>query len=176
MVSPRRSRGRAPAGQRRMTAWDDEFINFDMASGAQANTLLVQNVADPEKRGCTLIRTMVKMTYYPSNPGAVSGQMSIFVGIGLASDDAFTAGALADPNSAADFPMTGWVYRDRHLVIDETLGGGGPGRPLTVDQDIHSQRRLDRGSLVMTFNNDFNEGVAFNVRCIGLIRCLYKLP
>ena len=108
---------------RRRTAWDDQIVDFDIASGGQALFLLMENVADPEKRGCTLIRTIMGVDVNCAVPGQVSGQQKVSIGIMLVSDDAFVAGAAAMPNPAteSEFPVGGWLLREQHLLVSETL-------------------------------------------------------
>ena len=165
--------GRAPA--RRMTAWDDEIINFDTATGSRASFLLMQNVADPEKRGCTLIRVIMGLTLAASSPGSVSGQQKVSCGLFLVSDDAFVASAIPDVDVAADYPMGGYMWRSQYLVQDETLATG-PIAPVRIDLDLHAARKVDRASVTMTWTNEPVEGSTFSVRTLGIIRCLYKLP
>ena len=95
--------------------------------------------------------------------------------IGCVSDDAFAGGALPDADQSSDFPVAGWLWRVRKLVVDETLGTGVL-PPLRVTADLRSMRKLERSTLVLVHSNDPVEGTAFQVRLFGLVRCLYKLP
>ena len=162
---------------RRKTAWDDQLFNQDVATGSRVLLLLVEDVADPEKRGCTLVRMIFGINLLASNPGAVSGQQKVSMGVMVVSDDAFLAGsaAMPDPTVDAEFPVGGWLFRAQYIVQDETLASGIIA-PLRIEKDIRSQRKLDRASLVFRAENDSMEGSTFSVRMVGLIRCLYKLP
>ena len=161
--------------QRRLTAWDDENVGFDIASGTEGNLELAQNVADPEKRGCTAIRILVNVWLHASTPGAVSGSQILSIGIALTSDDAFAGSVLPDAEVAADFPVSGWLYRERFMVTDELLSSGVI-QPIHVNRDLHASRKLDRATLFIQFANGAIEGSTFNVRAVGLVRVLYKLP
>ena len=174
MVTRRRSTTMI-RGPRRQTSWDDQLFNFDTASGSRVDFLLVQNVSDTESRGLTLARMILGFTFLPSVPGVASGSQAISIGVALASDDAFAAGALPEPQVESDFPVGGWLYRSQYIVVDETLATGFP-LPVRIDVDLSVQRKLDRASLYCTMINDPIEGTAFNVRMIGLIRSLYRLP
>ena len=158
-----------------MTAWDDTFVDVTASSGADTTQLLVGNVADPEKRGCTLVRMLIRLWVNQSTPGVVSGIQALTMGIGLSSDDAFTANALPEVQVADDFPQTGWLFRDQVLVLDETLATG-VFAAISVREDVRSQRKLDRASAYIRISNVAVEGTSFSVRCKGLIRALYKLP
>ena len=163
-----------PGAPRRGTAWDDELISAQVANGAQDARLVIQNVADPEKRGCTLVRVIVHLWLQASAPGASNGTMSLDIGVCLVSDDAFAAGALPEADVAADFPVAGWVYRDRICVLDSVDAKDGP--LVEVFKDLRVQRKLDRSSAVLLLEANSRLGTAFDVSCMGIVRGLYKLP
>ena len=162
---------------RRLTAWDDQVITLTtLASGGTGlQLLLCENVADPEKRGCTLIRIIIGLSFFPTPPGQVSGRQAVSFGIALASDDAFTGGALPDPETDDDYPVSGWLFRTTFPVFDETLATSGP-IGYRIERDIRSGRKLDRSSIYMDMHSAGDEGTQFSIGVIGLVRCLYKLP
>ena len=174
MVTRRRTTTmvRAP---RRGTSWDDQLFNFDIASGGRVEFLLMENVSDTESRGLTLARLILGYSLVPSVPGVASGSQKMSTGIFLASDDAFSSGGVPEANQQADYPVSGWLYRDQFIIVDETLATGFP-VVIRIDKDLSVQRKLDRASLVVGMMNDPIEGTPFNVRAIGLIRSLYRLP
>ena len=163
--------------QRRLTAWDDQVMvaGFTATSGGGNAVLLAENVSDPEKRGCTVVRLLARLTLAPATPGAVSGVQTLAMGILTMSDDAYTASAFADPEQDADYPVGGWLYRDVVTVRDETLASGIVAFPEVV-LDLRAQRKLDRSTLAFRVFNSALEGTAFTVRITGIIRVLYKLP
>ena len=126
-------------------------------------------------RGCTLIRILINLNLRASTPGAVSGQQLAWFGIGLYSEEAFAAAVLPDAQTSSEFPVGGWLWREAILVVDETLANG-PMPLQVVSRDLRAMRKLDRGALILTFHNQAVEGTTFNVRCNGMVRCLYKLP
>ena len=164
--------GGSPA--RRRTAWDDELIGTTVANAGQQVNLIAQNVSDPEKRGCTIIRVIYHMWFLPNSPGAVNGVEQITLGIGIASDDAFSAGAIPEADTAADFPMSGWMYRDRLLVVDSIDAKDSPA--VELYRDLRVSRKMERGSVYVTHESDGFVGSAFTVAFSGIIRVLYKLP
>ena len=135
----------------------------------------LQNTTDTEKRGCTLIRTIMSMTLMPNSPGVVSGVTRVRMGIQMVSDDAFAANSMADPENAADYPVQGWLWRGHELVVDETLATGVVPF-VAVKIDLRAQRKCDRSQAVLSVNNETLEGTAFTLRFVGMIRALYKLP
>ena len=158
-----------------MTAWDDEFFDLSAGSGVTTSVAFLQNTSDTEKRGCTLVRTIIAITLMPNTPGAVSGVTRVRMGIQMVSDDSFAANAMADPQIAADSPVQGWLWRGHELVIDETLATGMP-QFVQVNVDLRAQRKCDRSQAVLSVHNESLEGTAFTLRFVGMIRALYKLP
>ena len=159
-----------------MTAWDDQGIGLTtlVVGGNGLQLLLCENVADPEKRGCTLIRTIIGLSFLANSPGSVTGRVVVTFAIALASDDAFSAGALPDPEVDDDFPIGGWLYRTRFPVMD------GVGEPVPtvhrIDADIRAGRKLDRSTIYMDMHSSSEFGSSFTVAINGMVRCLYKLP
>ena len=180
MVTARRTARRPSAvgiarTARRATAWNDELFNFTLVAASSSQFLVVQDVSDPEKRGCTLIRTLLDFAVLAETPGAVSGSSKVSLGLALASDDAFVGGSLPDPEVQADYPVDGWLWRWSGIIIDETLATGHV-PPRYIKEDLRAARKMDRSSVYMAITNDLLEGTAFTVRIIGIIRMLYKLP
>jgi len=164
--------GTAP---RRGTAWDDQMLDVLLTNGSQEEFQLLPAVTDPQKRGYTLVRMLFNMTFTAAVPGAVSGQMHTDIGIALVSADAFVAGAVPDPSTDSDFPVSGWLFRHRCLIWDETLATGIV--PIhMVKEDLRAMRKLDRSFLTLILETSGVEGTTFTVRAHGLIRSLYKLP
>ena len=162
------------SAQRRGTAWDDQLFTVTQVNGVQAGAiLLVEDVADPEKRGCTVVRIIMRVTLLPVVINGVTGRQTVSVGIALASDDAFAAGALPDPQTQADYPVGGWMYRDQVVVPSESTGVVPH---VVLQADLRAQRKLDRSSLFFTYHSQLDEGVSFEVQLTGIIRVLYKLP
>ena len=172
----KRMGGRFSGVARRGTAWDDSRVAATVGSGASTTgQLLVENVADPEKRGCTLVRMILDLSLVATPPGAVSGMQRLSIGIGLVSDDAFSASAFPEPSETDDFPVGGWIYRGMRLIRDETLASGIIAQE-RLYLDLRVQRKLERSSVVFMTKNDAVEGSTFSVAVQGLVRSLYKLP
>ena len=160
---------------RRATVWQDTLVGVDMATGTQALISLAGDLLPTDTAGMTLVRTIMCYTMIASAPHAVSGWQSIDLGIGAASQEAFAAGIVPDPNTRDDQPQRGWVYRCRHEVLDELSGSALSIAPVIVNKDIRSMRKIENGELYLVINNSPVEGTTFNVRTRGIIRCLFKL-
>ena len=158
----------------RTSFWEDTLINFQIASGAQGITNLLVNLNRDERRGLTVIRTLVRLDLLPATPDAAFGEQALCMGIGVSSEEAFSAAALPDPNVAGDRPARGWIFRDVYVVKDHTAeDGSSPIR--RVEMDLKSKRKVDSGQLFFAFNNDPIRGTVFDVRVHGLVRMLYLM-
>ena len=135
-----------------------------MAAGASTTLLLVEDVADPEKRGCTLVRMILGFDLLPAVPLVVSGVMRATVGIGLASDDAFAAAALPEVDDQTDYPQGGWLFRGSWTVRDEAAISVPFVR---VDRDVRAMRKIDRSSVYIRIATSLVEGSAFSVIANG---------
>ena len=152
-------------------------MNFSVSSGSTSEVGLVDDTADPEKRGCTLIRLIMDFWMFPSIPGAVSGRQVVTMGIGVVSDDAFAAGSsgLPNPEVDGDYPVGGWLWRHKVPIFDETLATTGP-LVIRIKEDLRAMRKLDRSTVALMMKSVSNEGTSFTVQWMGIIRALYKLP
>ena len=92
---------------------------------------------DPEKRGYTLIRTIIDLWFAPSGPAGIYGFMACDVGIGLVSADARVADALPDPGASGDYPVTGWIWRSR-VVVQGYGGTEEAAVPTRINLDLRS--------------------------------------
>jgi len=160
---------------RRTTAWEDTFVNQTLVNNARLDQDLLVNVSDADKRGMTVIRTLIHL-YFPETAATeVSGVQKLLMGIQLASEDAFAAMAVPDPNNSTEFPIGGWMYRD--IVVVSQSSARLHQNPVTeVRLDLRSQRKLDRSEMIFSIENNASGGTAFGVDVVGLIRVLYKLP
>ena len=161
-------------GSRRRTDWMDTLITQNMSSGTQLLVRLTE--AATTAPGHTLTRLLFSMWFSVRTPHGVDGYQSMTMGIGIASEDAFVAPAVPDPDAAGDAPPRGWVMRERVVIQDIVAASRSDPGPLWVQRDLRSQRRLDEGVLYAVFNNNALSGTAFNVEVHGLIRCLALLP
>ena len=91
----------------------------------------------------------------------------------MASQEAFAAGVLSDPETELEQPSRGWVFKCRGAVIDDPT----PGYPwFHIEKDIQSQRKIDNAELFYTLTNTTGVGAAFTIIIVGTIRCLFLLP
>ena len=163
-------------GAARRTAWDDELVNTVVVNGGTTVAIrLMNNVADAEKRGCTVVRMIMGVDLLAEPPGVVSSTQRFTMGVGMISDDAFAGSVFPDPDTDSDFPVNGWMHRSVHSIRDELLATGVIAT-VRVDRDIRSQRKVERSTLALFVQNTNTEGAGNSIRITGLVRVLYKLP
>ena len=157
---------------RRATVWADTLFSLTVMNGAQQVSSLHLGVLTTNM-DLTVVRTLIHLNISSDNPGFASGLQRVSLGIGVVSEEAFLAGVVPDPNVNTDFPSRGWVWRDQQVVLDELLATGVV--PLRdIKEDIASQRKLDKGELVLIVNNDALHGSPFDIIVTGIVRILFK--
>jgi len=165
------------ADRRRITQWQDNFVQLSLASGAQGNDTLVGDLDQTQIRGLTLLRTLLHIWCYPTTIGGADGAQQIDLGIGVLSREAQIGGVFPDPDTPEDAPARGWVYRDQGPVFDNTAAESFYGSPLEFKADIRAMRKLDQsGTVSIIVDNNPVSGTAFTVRVRALVRCLYMFP
>ena len=160
----------------RRTIWVDKLLNVtNISGGGGENEDLLSNIPQADRDGMTLLRTIVRLQFTPAVVSAVSGLQTCDYGIGLAREEAFSAGALPDIETQEDHPTRGWLVRSRTLVQDETtisVRDFGENK-----HDIRAMRKIEADTtLFLQFNNNNVEGTAFTTRMTGLIRLLLAHP
>ena len=156
----------------RPTDWIDSIVGFSAATSSQSQVSLMTGVAPVNMRGMTLIRTIVSVSVFSITVAGAWGIQVASIAIGVASQEAFAASILPDPNVATDKPPRGWVYRTSQVVAQN-----GAGAPVSHDlrADIRGARKIENGELYVIMTNDPVAGTTFSIRMEGLIRTLYKL-
>jgi len=155
---------------RRRRAWQDNILDTQLSSGTQTSFSLV-DAAVPDTKGTTMVRCILGLDVRATVPVLNNlDSQTVSMGIGLASGDAAAAGVFADPNTEADQPVGGWLWRWQGLVFKDSL------RRTRIDVDVRSQRKLMYGDLRLIISSDPDQGTAFAVQVIGLVRSLYLLP
>jgi len=157
----------------RSTDWVDTVIGTLVASGAQNLQTLITGLTPADMRGATLIRTLIMLSLSSNTVAGAWGVQRLDLGIGIASQEAFAAGAVPDPQVSGDKPPRGWVYRASHGVAQN-----GVGTPVvsSLSADIRGARKIENGELYLVIDNVGVQGTAMGVNVQGLVRCLIKLP
>ena len=156
--------------------WIDTSINLDAASGASVNISLMTGVSSVQTRfdQMTLLRTIVGIDIANAVHDSGEGSQKASVGIGLASQEAFAAGTLSDPETNTDFPTRGWVWRAGYRIY-----GFAADQPAVfnrrIDLDLRSMRKLENGEMFFQMANQAVEGATAVVKALGFIRQLWRV-
>jgi len=159
---------------RRRTRWIDNLFNFTVSNGSETVQSLTAALTEQETQEMTVERMLMCYSMSTNSPGADNGTMLMDIGVGITSQEAFAGGIVADPNTQADFPQSGWLYRCRHTVWD-SIDSRDMQSP-EIAKDIRARRKLARGELFLVIENNLRLGTSFQIRVSGIVRVLVKLP
>ena len=169
----RPARGRAP---KRKAVWIDTFVSGAAANGAQIDFNLLTALGANDIPGLTLTRTIVDLSCGAATGGGANGRMRVDVGIGVIQAEAQAANVFADPQTALDFPLRGWVLRKHWIVTDSVDSFDRDFQRMELD--LKSRRALHTADseLFLIANNAFESGTGFTIDLQGWIRCLFLMP
>jgi len=176
MTTSRRGARRTPVRRpRKRTRWHNELFSMDIGNTLQLSRDILSQIAQTDKVGLTLIRTLLHLFIQPTSMFGTVGLQALDFAIGVFEEDAFAAGALPDLNVEGERPPRGWAWKERCLVPGHTTAGAVDST-VHIERDLKSRRRIDDGDLLLIVNNNSAQGSAFNVTVEGEIRCLLTLP
>ena len=154
--------------------WIDTNIDVGVAAGAQALVSLMTGVSATQTRfdRMTLLRTIIGFDIAYTVHDSGEGSQEFSGGIGIASQEAFAAASVSDPQTSSDFPTRGWIWRARYRIF-----GFAADQPTIftrrVDLDLRGKRKLENGEAFLVVNNVDHEGVSSPFDVFGLIRQLW---
>ena len=158
---------------RRRRAWRDIRINLSLNSGAGITPIDLL-VDAPDIDVSTVTRIIGDLVAFPDDRNAaVDGVAQLDLGIGVVSQEAFTAGVVPDPNVQAEYPTLGWVYITTQVVIMNN--SSGTTEFIHVPEwhfDIGSNRKVDKGILCCSMENTLADGTGYTIRVVGRMRSL----
>ena len=160
---------------KRSTVWTNTHIDELVVANGEAIPSLMGDYTTRETQGWTLTRLISYMWVQQGVVGTVVGSMRLDFGVGVVSQDAFTASAVPDPSTPQEEPPRGWVYKDALFVSDHSTDGLITPSSREVRADIRAARKVEGGELVMVINNTVFGGATFTVQVAGLVRCLFLL-
>jgi hypothetical protein len=154
--------------------WIDTVLNVAVATSATVLTSLMTGVSATQTRfdQMTLLRTIVGIDIARTVHDSGEGSETFSIGIGIASQEAFAAASLSDPQIATDFPTRGWIWRAQYRIF-----GFAADQPTIftrrVDLDLRAMRKLENGEAFVTMVNLAQEGVSSADTVTGIIRQLW---
>ena len=159
----------------RPRAWADAKVNSTVLTGASASSqdILLDLASDPIDT-VTVTRLVGVLTVLPIL--AIIAQdytQAVHVGIGVASRQAFTAGAasLPNPNVTAEYPPRGWLYVTSMWLFKINSTTHDDHYP-EIHFDIRTMRKLDKGVLFLALHNEAISGSTEDLKVGGRIRAL----
>ncbi len=157
----------------RRTTWVTTRSVLNVNNAAQGLLTLATGRSTTDSRNATIIRTIGHLWYASLTVAGAWGRQIVDLGIGIASQEAFAAGTVPDPNTSGDQPTRGWMYRDTVMVEQN-----GVGSKIHTEStfDIRSARRLDEGEPYIVFDNVTTGGTVFNVQITVFVRQLWLMP
>ena len=125
----------------------------------------------------TAVRIIGDLSAFPDDRNAaVDGVMQVEGGIGVASEEAFTAQVVPNPNSQSEYPALGWLYVSSQILIFNNSSGTVESYLFPVWHfDIRANRKVDRGRLYYVWDNTVADATGFSTRLVGRIRTLFLL-
>ena len=154
--------------------WIDTNIHSDIASGTTSSVTLMTGVSSTQTRfdQMMLLRTIIGLDIFPVVHDEGEGSQHLALGIGIASQEAFSAGVFLDPQTSTDYPTRGWVWKAQYRIW-----GFAADQPAVfnqrVDRDIRAMRKLENGEAYLTMFSNALEGVQIAIKVIGLVRQLW---
>ena len=153
--------------------WDDNFIDFAITSTATIEVELMTNLSGQQRRGITIVRTILELGITPSPTNGVVATQSVDVGIGVIAESTAIAAA-PDVRVATARPACGWIMRTRCVVMDDA---NTVVAPTLCRMDLRMKRKVDDGKPFIGIGNTVRTGATpFTVHVSGIVRILYLLP
>ncbi len=159
---------------RRQSEWIDTRVAFQVVPGAGQTSLGMSTPsAGGSTDGYTLVRTLIRLAFFPATAPTNDTYLDVGAGIGLATFDAIAAGSVPDVSVVTERPIQDWVWLDRFMVIQDNADILEPAR---VNLDIRAGRQLGGGNLFFAMLAVVTIGTTVDCVVRGLIRCLYLRP
>ncbi len=160
----------------RPRAWGDLNLSINLAEGVRQQVDMLANLTVSDTR--TVVRLIGRLVAQPNGiSGQVDGSMRVDFGIGVATQEAFTAGgtSLPNPQNPGQQPARGWLQKD-HMITTKEHATGVENEYTFIDVvrwDLRAARKVDRGVLFFTVESSNAVGAtAFDVRLTGTLRAL----
>ena len=182
MTRARSSRGFARA-QRRLTAWAlgpgaDTIAGLDSQQFTASGTAVLGSGATPVIPQLTVVRLRGFVNFGLSAADALNSGFACFVGIGIATLDAFTVGSGSLPNPFDDQDWPGWLWlgnQDMRTAIGAIAIGDPSVNPVRIEVDSKAMRKLRQNEVIFMSAQVGESGVS-TVDVRGFTRMLVKLP
>ncbi len=169
-------RGRRSGSARRQSQWVDTNVSAQIGSGARLDATLLGGLGAQDIPGLTVVRTIGTLWFLSTVPGGSNGANRLDLGVGLVQGEALAAGVTADPETASDFPLRGWVHRDSIIVVEAIDSNDPAAVGMRWDARVSRKLLTQDSEFMVTFTNTNVQGTALTVDVEGWIRCLFLMP
>jgi len=160
----------------RPRAWGNTLLKGTVIGGGASLTPLnlLGNLVNLDT--LTVVRLIGHLWLHPANVDTNEQVQAVLdLGVGVCSQEAFTAGVVPDPSVASDVPQLGWLWRDSVLFQRSNSSSFGeemgPART-ELRFDIRAARKVDRGVLYLAADNTA-VGSNGSVSLSGIVRALF---
>jgi len=153
--------------------WVDTLLTQQVASGgAQINSLLTGLTATESRMGLTLMRLILCLDIAALVHDAGEGSQFVDTGIGIVSQEAFTAAVFPDPATAADFPVGGWLFRCRVRTYGFATDQAAVYNRV-LERDLGAKRKINNGELYIHTQNTADQASTHTISLSGVVRALF---
>ena len=148
------------ARHRRAVEWFDVDMSFSVASAGQESRALTVSMLDSQKKGATIVRTVLDLWLIST---VLNARVEIVFGVVLINDDAFASSALPDPSDPSDQP--GWMWRQKVIIAGDA---SNTDETVHVHVDSPAKRKFPGEEHQQLLIIDSQTG-AFDVECWGRV-------
>ena len=153
--------------------WVDSFVSLIMSTANGDVESLMTGLSSTESRmGLTLMRSILCLEVGRLIPDSGEGNDIVDIGIGIASQEAFAANVLSDPNVITEFPIGGWIFRCRVRTFG-FAADASVAYSRVIERDLRNKRKINNGEMFITGFNTANQGSASTCSVDGIVRNLY---
>ncbi len=157
---------------RRRRSWADRTINQSIPAGGGFGLIdLLLNA--PAVDTITVARILVDLNFQALFTNSDDHTQLVTVGVGVSSAEAFAVGGTALPDASMDteYPPRGWLYAATLPSVQVFATGVWRG-PAIFTVDLGGMRKIDKGTLFMSMENNDVNGVAAAMVVVGRTRAL----
>ena len=154
-------------GPRRAVQWFDFHVNQTVSSGSQNVLTVDSNLGEAEKKGCTLIRTLLDLWVMPTTTGTGG---TAGMGLAILHEEGIAASAVPDTDVSDD--RGAWLWKVFFPFFTSDLNDQA--QAVRFKEDLRGMRKYptEDHDLVLIMDNATG-ATSFNVD--GLVRILCKM-
>ena len=94
----------------------DTSVGATDAEGSQRVLSLLGGVSEDTMEGATITRIVAALSFASTTVAGAWGLSKVTFGIGVISQESFTANNPPDPATVGDYPVRGWMHRETFML------------------------------------------------------------